>query len=125
MPLSISGHPLRRTVRIDHPRPDTAIEGTFWLLDVEQVARLLDAWKSAPGGDSDVRREWAYYDYGLFVCVLLIDGEIVMSSWEVATGSDGTDLYSTASMPFDFTITEEPDRPPAERFRRTDTDPTP
>ncbi|QLQ09897.1 MAG: hypothetical protein HZY75_05305 [Nocardioidaceae bacterium] len=122
MALSISGYPLCAAVPIAHPRPDTEIHGTGWLLDVEQASHLLHAWKHAPGGNSSVLREWAYYDRGLFVTVLLVDGEISISSWEAATRSDDTDLYSTLSMPFDFTITDEPERPDAERFHRVDTD---
>ena len=125
MAITIIGYPLRGEVTIRDPRPDIDVHGAGWLLDVEQVVHLLDAWKHSPGGDSDVVREWVYYDVGLFVTVLYLDCEISVSSWEAATGSDGTDLYSTVTMPFDFTV--RPTRPhePAERFRLTDTDPTP
>ena len=125
MPITITGYPLSGEVTISDPRPDTDLHGTGWLLDVEQVTHLLDAWKHAPAGDSDVVREWVYYDHGLFVTVLSLDGEISVSSWEAADGTNGADLYSTVAMPFDFTIRPTPPRKPDERFRLTDTDPTP
>lgn len=125
MPIEVSGYPLPGKVTIRNPRPETDDERTGWLLDVEQAVHLLDAWKHAPGGDTDVCREWVHYDVGLFVTVLYLDGEISISSWELYADNDGTVWYPTMTMPFNFIVTERPDRPPAERFRLTDTDPNP
>ena len=104
--ITVSGYPLAGPVTIDHAQPDTDIHGTGWLLSISQAVAILDAWKHAPRGDSDVVREWCYSAAGLFVTALCIDGEVALSIWESATGSDGTDRYATATMPFDFETTE-------------------
>lgn len=125
MAIRIEGYPMPGQVTIAHPQTDTSIHGTGWLLDVDQVRHLLDAWKHAPAGDSDVRREWVYYDHGLFVTALYLGGELSISSWEAADGSDGNDRYSTVTMPFEFTVRPVHPTTPRERFRLTDTDPHP
>ena len=104
MQIAITGYPIPGSVTIANARPDESIHGEGWLLDPEQVTHLLDAWKHAPTGNTDVRRDWAYYEIGMFVTVLHMDEEISISGWESAIGSDGDDLYSTVTMPFDFDI---------------------
>lgn len=104
MQITISGYPLPGTVTISNARPDEHIHGEGWLLDLEQATHLLDAWQHAPTGHSDVARAWAYYEVGMIVTALHLDGEVTISGWESAIGSDGADLYSTVNMPFDFDI---------------------
>ncbi len=104
--ITVTGYPLAEPVTIEQAQPDTEIHGPGWLLSISQAVAILDAWKHAPRGDSDVVREWRYSAAGLFVTALYIDGDVVLSLWESATGSDGTDLYATATMPFDFETTE-------------------
>lgn len=104
--ISITGHPLPAPVTIHNAEPDKTIHGDGWLLTVTQAARLLDAWKNAPtGNDSDLIREWVYCESGVFVTALCMDGEVGLSVWESATGTDGDDIYSTVTMPFDFHTT--------------------
>ncbi|GAB2564100.1 hypothetical protein [Leucobacter ruminantium] len=104
--ITVSGYPLVKPVTIEYAYPDTENHGTGWLLSISQAVAILDAWKHAPRGDSDVVREWCYSAAGLFVTALYIDGDVVLSLWESAAGSDGTDRYATATMPFDFETTE-------------------
>lgn len=103
--ISITGRPLPAPVTVDNVERDDTIHGDGWLLTAPQAARLLDAWKTAPtGNDTDVIREWVYSESGVFLTALCMDGEVSLSVWESATGSDGDDIYSTLIMPFDFHI---------------------
>ena len=104
MRITISGHPLPGTLAIVGAIPDETIYGEGWLLNPTQAMHLLDLWKHAPTGDGDAVRDWAYSDSSVFVTALYLDGELGMAVWDSATGSDGTDLYSTTTMPFDFDI---------------------
>jgi hypothetical protein len=100
--IFITGHPLTEAVYIPNPSPDEGDEGQ-WLLNIPQAEIVLDAWASAPAAE-DVIRNWERFEIGLLVTALAMEGEINISGWESVTGSDGTDIYSTGSMPFDFEI---------------------
>lgn len=108
MQIKISGYPLTAPITL-RAEKDEHIIGEGFLLDIDETCRLIEAWcdaptHPAPGGEEDVHRSWSYSELGLFVTVLYMDGELTMDHWESATGSDGTDLYSTTQMPFDFTV---------------------
>lgn len=103
--ITITGYPLPEPVTIPAVQPDETIHGDGYLLAPAQTRQLLDAWKDAPGG-ADVVRDWIYSEAGLFVTALHLDEEISLSIWEAAIGSNGTDLYSTTTMPFDFDVQE-------------------
>jgi hypothetical protein len=103
--ITITGCPLPEPVTIPAAQPDETIHGDGYLLTPTQTRQLLSAWKDAPG-ESDVGREWIYAEAGLFVTALHLGEEITLSIWEAAIGSDGTDLYSTTTMPFDFNVQE-------------------
>lgn len=107
MNITIIGYPLPAPVVLD-AMPDDHIHEDGWLLTASQARILLDAWRNAPAEDPDVVRTWEYAEIGLFVTALHLDSEIDLSIWESAIGSDGDDLYSTLTMPFDFDITAEP-----------------
>ena len=104
MRITITGYPLPDPVIIHDIRLDNLIHADGWLLDHEDAVRLLDAWRDAPTDEDDVRREWIYSESGVFVTALYLDGEVGLALWESARGSDGTDVYSTRDMPFDFDI---------------------
>ena len=109
MQLTITGHPLPEPVVIDGAAADEGILGTGWLLTQPQAQRIVAAWAEAPPdlsptGEDDVRRAWHYSPLGLFVTALILDGELSLSEWESAFGSEGDDRYSTTQMPFDFDI---------------------
>lgn len=104
MRIAITGYPLPEPVIIHDITPDGIIHPDGWLLDHADAAQLLDAWLNAPTDEDDVAREWAYSESGLFVTALHMEGEIGLAFWESASGSDGTDVYSTRNMPFDFDI---------------------
>lgn len=101
--IFITGHPLPEAVYIPATTPDDDTDG--WLLDIPQAQLILDAWESAPAPADDVLRGWERFEIGLFVTTLAMEGEITISGWESVAGSDGTDIYSTGSMPFDFEVT--------------------
>lgn len=108
MQITISGYPLPAPITLT-AEPDDYIIGDGFLLDHDETQRLIEAWcdaptEPAPNGEDDVRRTWSYSELGLFVTVLYLDGELSIDHWESAIGSEGTDLYSTTQMPFDFTI---------------------
>jgi hypothetical protein len=105
--ITVTGYPLSDPVTIRDAQPDHTIHGEGWLLGVEQAMRLLDAWTDAPTADSDVVRDWTYSESGVFVTALYLDGELGQSIWESAAGSDGDDVYSTVTMPFDFDVEEQ------------------
>jgi hypothetical protein len=112
--ITITGYPLPAPVRVQ-AEPDEHIFGDGWLLTQRHAQTLVAAWADAPtdpapDGTDDVRRAWDYCELGLFITALHLDGELGISHWESVTGSEGTDLYSTTMMPFDFTI--HPDTPP-------------
>ncbi|MGO1852358.1 MAG: hypothetical protein ACTIKQ_04530 [Microbacterium sp.] len=117
MRITISGYPLPAPLTLD-AEPDDYIFDEGWLLTHDETQRLIEAWcdaptAPAPNGEDDVRRIWSYSELGLFVTVLYLDGELGIDHWESAIGSEGTDLYSTTMMPFDFDIsadnTDEPE----------------
>ncbi|HRN28949.1 MAG TPA: hypothetical protein PK781_01555 [Terrimesophilobacter sp.] len=120
MRIAISGYPLPEPVIIYDITPDGLIHPDGWLLDHADVAQLLRTWRDAPTDEDDVTREWAYSESGLFVTALYMEGEIGIAFWESARGSDGTDVYSTQNMPFDFDIRLLDDTTgQGERFRTT------
>ncbi|OJX65521.1 MAG: hypothetical protein BGO95_10695 [Micrococcales bacterium 73-13] len=119
MRIQITGYPLPAPVIIHDPAPDAFMRAGHWLLDHEDAARLLTAWRDALTDEADVRREWAYSESGLFATALYLDGELSVALWESATGSDGTDVYSTATIPFDFEVRLLDDIGPSEDFRDT------
>ena len=104
--IIVTGYPLPAPVTFHDTQPDHAIHGEGWLLGVGDAMRLLEAWKDAPG-ESDVTRDWMYSGCGVLVTALYFDGEMSLSVWESAIGSDGADLYSTVTMPFDFEVQEQ------------------
>lgn len=111
MKITISGYPLPAPLTLD-AEADEHLIGEGWLLSRDDTERLIDAWceaptDPAPSGEDDVRRSWSYCELGLFITVLYLDGELSIEHWESADGSEGTDIYSTTMMPFDFTITPE------------------
>ena len=68
-----TGHHRHRRTGRHHPRRG-------WLLTVAQVTRLLDAWRNAPtGNDTDVIREWACTQSGVFITALCMVGEVGLS----------------------------------------------
>ncbi|MGO1506710.1 MAG: hypothetical protein ACTHW5_01545 [Microbacterium sp.] len=108
MKITISGYPLPAPVTLDADIDDH-IFGSGWLLAHDDAQKLIEAWCDAPtdlspDGNDDVRRTWSYSELGLFVTVLSLDGELSIDHWESAEGSEGYDIYSTTTMPFDFTI---------------------
>lgn len=106
--ISISGYPLIEPVTIRNACPDDSIHGSGWMLSLSEAVQLLNAWKQAPTDHSDVLREWRYSASGLFATALYLDEDISLSFWESTVGSDGTDRYSTETMPFDFEVQETP-----------------
>ncbi|MAP64363.1 MAG: hypothetical protein CMH34_11620 [Microbacterium sp.] len=109
MRLTITGYPLAEPVVIDGAEPDDTIFGTGWLIAQPQAEAVITAWADAPtglapDGADDVRRAWHYSPLGVFVTALHLDGELGLSEWESAIGSEGDDRYSTTQMPFDFDI---------------------
>ena len=117
MHIQISGYPLPAPVIIHEIVPDDLIHAGHWLLEQDDAARLLEAWRDAPTDEADVRREWAYSESGLFATALYLDGEITIALWESACGSDGDDLYSTRDMPFDFEVRLHDGETPREHHR--------
>lgn len=108
MQITISGYPLPVPITLTAEK-DGHIIGEGFLLDHDETQRLIEAWCDAPtafapNGEDDVRRTWSYSELGLFITVLHLDGELSIDHWESAIGSEGTDLYSTTQMPFDFTV---------------------
>lgn len=102
--ISIAGYPLATPVTLTNVARDCFIEDESWLLTRDQASILLNAWKEAPAADTDVIREWERFEIGLIATALTMDGTTNISGWEAADRSDGSDTYSTANMPFDFTI---------------------
>lgn len=108
MQIKISGYPLTEPLTL-RAEKDEHIIGEGFLLDIDETRRIIETWCNAPthpapNGEDDVRRSWSYSELGLFVTVLYMDGELTMEHWESASGSEGTDQYSTTQMPFDFTV---------------------
>lgn len=103
--ITIAGHPLPTPVKIANVTRDGFLDDESWLLTKEQAAILLDAWKEAPTVGTDIIREWERFEIGLIATSLTMDGTTNISGWEAADGADGTDSYSTANMPFDFSVT--------------------
>lgn len=101
--IVITGFPYPSPVVIDDVSECDTHGSPHWGLTRGPAGQLLDAWTSARGGE-DVCRSFEIFEIGLIATALYLDGEINMSGWESATGSDGTDIYSTANMPFDFEI---------------------
>lgn len=114
MRLTLTGYPLAEPVVIEGAEVDETIFGRGWLLTQTQVDAIVTAWADAPvdpapDGTEDVCRAWRYSPTGIFVTALYLDGELGLSEWESATGSEGEDRYSTTQMPFDFDIAALPD----------------
>lgn len=109
MQITISGYPLITALTLA-AEPDDYLIGDGFLIDHDDAQRLIEAWCNAPtdpapNGDDDVCRSWSYSELGLFITVLYLDGELSIDHWESADGSEGSGVYSTTTMPFDFTIT--------------------
>lgn len=102
--ISIAGYPLPTPVTLTNVARDCFIDDESWLLTRNQASILLNAWKEAPAANTDVIREWERFEIGLIATALTMDGTTNIGGWEAADGSDGSDTYSTANMPFDFTI---------------------
>lgn len=104
--IQISGHPLETPLRFDDVTTDTFENPAHWLLTQPQAARLVQSWREAPTEEVGHSRASVYSQLGVFVTALYIEGELTTDEWESVAGSGDAqnDLYSTSTMPFDFTI---------------------
>ena len=103
--ISFTGCPLPSPVVIEKVTECETYGEPHWSLTRDQARQLLEAWCDAPRAkDSDTYRAFEIFEIGLIVTALHLDGETTLSGWESATGSHGTDIYSTENMPFDFEI---------------------
>ena len=75
------------------------------LLSVEQALQVVTAWLEGSAKEfSDTYRCYRYSESGYFAVATSSPSGIQLGSWEAASGSDGTDVYSTTNLPFKVSI---------------------